>query len=463
MAHGTVTRDKSVIIFWLILLPIIVGVAVIGIRRWPIIVVPLTAASLVAMSLLISGVNETVYAYLLGRLLQLESSVAWALGYIYLLTAIVVLAGYRLGYTAGINAVALFFISMITASVTIQDGTLGALFLGAAATSLALMISLSWPDQNISALRVLSVLTLIWPMLVIALWALGNRALNPHDESFIRLGGASLVAVMAVGLGVFPLCLWLLPIYRQGSPLAILFSYIFHCALLVRISFILTTSLWPGGHQVFLSLLVTAGLVTVIGGGLLAAIQNSLSGILGFSSIASMGTVLAAIGLGSNAMARAAILNLAYHGIALTGASICLGLLRKRYGGDTIMALKGAWKYDKIALTGFLLNVSSLAGIPLMAGFTTRLVILSSSSASQLGWVVAAMAATVGPGIALGRLILAARGEPADTDTALMLPAYVGLAAGCLLLVIGLYPRVLQVIAPEWLKLLAGINLPLAW
>lgn len=451
------------ILFWLVVLPIAGGLVFILLSRWPIIVVPLAAATLLAMTILAMSVTQTESTYFLGRLVELEPLQGVVLAYSYLLAAVLVLVGYWLAYGRGVYPLTLFFLAIITACVTIQDATLAALLLEAAVVVGVLIMAASAPDTTFSSLRVLSVLVLLGPLLLIATWALAGRSVDPNDLSLVRLGGASLVLAIAIGFGVMPLGLWMIPVVKNANPLAIyLLGFILSIVLLSRLSGVFAYSLWPGGQQFLFSLLILGGLLTAITAGVLAAFQTSISGILAYTLISDMGIVLVGIGLGSSVLLRMAVLHLVYRSVAMTGAGTSLAVLRSSAGGDRLDQVKGAWQNSPLAVIGLLLTACSLVGLPLTAGFTTRLTIIGSLGSGRLTLAAVVIAASLGPAFAWGRFAVAAfNPEVVEYRHELIVPSLLALLMGLVLLAIGCYPRIIELLPKEWTQALMTIVLPL--
>ncbi|MHB1356528.1 MAG: proton-conducting transporter transmembrane domain-containing protein [Anaerolineae bacterium] len=451
------------ILFWLILLPITGGFVFSLLRRWPVVVVPLAGATLLAMSSLAMSVMEAESTFFLGRLVKLEPLHGFVLAYCYLLATILILAGYRLTYGRGVYPLTLFFMAVATASVAIQDTTLASLLLEAAVIIGVLVMATSEPDATITSLRVLSVVVLLGPLLLVATWALAGRTVDPNDMTLVRLGGTSLVLAVVIGIGVMPFGLWLVPVCKNGNPLAILLlGFVLQAILLVRLNNVFVFFLWPGGQQFLFSLLVLGGLITAITAGILAIFQTSIGGILAYTLIADMGIVLIGIGLGTDALLRQAILHLAYRGIALSGASISLSVLRSCIEGDHLDQLNGAWKSSPMTVIGLLLAACSLVGLPLTAGFTTRLAIIGSLGTSRLVWAAAVIAASLGSAFAWGRFAVRAFSpETGEYHHEPIVPALLSLLMGLVLFIIGCYPRVIELLPQEWTQALMSIVLPL--
>ncbi|MHB9033846.1 MAG: proton-conducting transporter transmembrane domain-containing protein [Anaerolineae bacterium] len=447
------------ITLWLILLPIVGTIIITGLRRWPIIIVPVTAAILLAMSLMAVNISQPEYTFLLGRLIVLSPIVAMLLAFCYLLTSAIILASYRLTRFSTDYIAALAFTALITIAVTIEDNTLAAMFFSAA--SIVLILILASEIKNNSTLNVLSVLVLLGPLLLITIWALESRAVDPNDLSLIRVGATSLILVIALGLGILPVSLWMLPVFRNGKPLAVLFVYILQLVLVVRLSSIVTLNLWPDAQTSFASLIVTAGLVTAIGSGILAAFQNSVGAIFAFTIIADMGIVLISSGLGINSTLQLGLLHLLSRGLGIAGLAVGLGVVRAVYKNDTLDMLKGAWSTNRTAVIGILLCALSLVGFPFTAGFITKYGILSAMGSYRLGWTIAVVAASCGPALAWGRFALATRGDSSNASSYLLtIPSVISLIFGILLIAIGIYPNLLTIFIPELTKALSGITVP---
>jgi formate hydrogenlyase subunit 3/multisubunit Na+/H+ antiporter MnhD subunit len=453
-----------VILFWLVLLPLAGGMLLIMLRRWPIIVVPLVAAILMAMAILAQSVSQAESTFFMGRLVVLLPFQAMVLSFCYLLGIVLVLAGYRLAYGSGVYPLTLFFMSAIAACMAIQDATLAALLLEVAIIIGILVMATYAPDATFTSSRVLSVLVLLGPLLLMATWALAGRSVDPNDQSLVRLGGASLVLAMAIGFGVMPVGFWLIPVIKNGNPLAIFFlGFVLQVVLISRLSSVFGISLWPGGQQFLFSLLILGGLITTISAGFFAALQTSVGGILAYTLVADMGVVLIGIGLGTDNLLRVALVHLVYRGIAIVGTGTGLSILHTCYGGDHLDQVKGSWQRSPLAVIGLLLAACSLMGLPLSAGFTTRLSIIGSLGTSRLVWAALVIAASLGPAFAWGRFAFKAfsprisesRQEP-------LVPALMTLFIGLLLLALGCYPRIVELLPQAWIQSLMNIVLPLA-
>ncbi|MCE5258955.1 MAG: hypothetical protein LLG44_07865 [Chloroflexi bacterium] len=464
MAGRTGKGSELVTILWLFLLPLFGAVLVIGVRRWPIVVVSITAAILLAMVTLAAGITHTEYSFLLGRLIELSPSLGSILAYCYLLMAILALASFRSVYPTLNYAFMLLFISLVTATLATEDGTLGALLFSASAIVLVLGIVSSSSDKSLASLRVLSVIVLIGPLLLLAVWALEHRALDPNNISLMRLGAVSLILVIILGLGLLPLGFWLPSIYKKGNPIAIISSFILQLVLVVRLRDILYLNMWPDGQAAVAGVTVIIATITVVGAGILVVFQSDVGGILAYTAIADMGVLTIGLCLGTSESTQVSLLHFAYRGLALAGGSIGLGIIKTSSGSDALSAIRGGWHNNRLAVLGTLMCGLSLVGMPLTAGFTTKLSTLSAMGTNRTANIIAITAASLGPALAWGRFALATQGSQERVAAPSQVIASIFCCIfGVVLVVCGVYPRLLTLIVPDFIEKLASISQLLLW
>jgi NADH-quinone oxidoreductase subunit N len=200
-----------------------------------------------------------------------------------------------------------------------------------------------------------------------------------------------LVLIMA-GLGfkiaAFPFQIWAPDVY-QGSPapttafLAV-GSKAAGFVLLLRVLFLAVpdiTAHWS-------NLLIIVSGITILYGNLCAIPQRNLKRLLGYSSIAHAGYLL----LGVAAMAADVPLNLqsandggsamlyylAGYLFTVLGAFTVICLITRQVGGDDISALSGLHQRSPLLAATMTLAMASLAGIPPLAGFFGKFLLLKA-------------------------------------------------------------------------------------
>ncbi|NLV73388.1 MAG: hypothetical protein GXY52_01695 [Chloroflexi bacterium] len=435
-------------------------VMVVVLRRWQTVVVGLVTAILVAMAVIAGSVSEPAYSYFMGRLIEFRPIYGRILAFCYVCTTAVTVSGLRSYYNPTGYASTMAFTALITAAISVQDGILGALLLGAALVLVVFVMASPSRDDQMASLQVLSVLILIGPLLLLAVWALQSRSLNPNDLSYLQLGVISLILTFALGMGAFPFGFWFPPIVRKGNPIAVVLVYIAMVALVMRLAAILPQLLWPQGQLLVANLLLRAGLITVIAGSLLALLKSSLDGIFAYSVLSTLGITMLGLGIGTDISIRAALLHLIYTGIALTGGSIGLAVLRRYYGGTLLTQISGARQRFPLAVMGLFLCGLSLSGLPLTAGFITRFTIFSEIDTAHLGMTIAVAAAGIGPAVGWFRFALAVRGSSVRAPMNwLLLPAVLCVMMGGTLVFIDTFPSLLEALDPQFPLMLEDFRL----
>lgn len=135
-------------------------------------------------------------------------------------------------------------------------------------------------------------------------------------------------------------------------------------------------------------LLVTLAIATMTLGNFLALFREKISQMLAYSSIAHAGYMLLAFVALKSEYAQDAILYIAIAYIFMQSAAfLVLDTLKKHYNISTFEDIKGFSSQNAILAFMFTLQLFSLAGIPLLAGFLGKAVVFYAVVDSGLWWV----------------------------------------------------------------------------
>jgi NADH-quinone oxidoreductase subunit N len=125
---------------------------------------------------------------------------------------------------------------------------------------------------------------------------------------------------------------------------------------------------------------VVAGIagITILYGSLCAIPQRNLKRLLGYSSIANAGYVLLGVAAMSAAGQSAILFFLGAYLVSVLGAFLVIGLVTRDADSDDISVLSGL--NERAPLLAFTLSLSmiSLAGIPPLAGFFGKFLLLKA-------------------------------------------------------------------------------------
>jgi NADH-quinone oxidoreductase subunit N len=207
------------------------------------------------------------------------------------------------------------------------------------------------------------------------------------------------ILLVLVGIGfkiaAFPVQIWAPDVY-QGSPtpttafLAV-GSKAAGFVLLLRVLF----GAVPGVTAHWTTLLIAISIITILYGNLCALPQRNLKRLLGYSSIANAGYMLMGVAVLSSAGRAAVLYYLGGYLFTLLGAFLVICLVMRSVDGEDISALAGLNQRSPLLAATLTLAMTSLAGIPPLAGFfgkflLLREVVLQGASNPAYYWLLAA-------------------------------------------------------------------------
>jgi len=137
------------------------------------------------------------------------------------------------------------------------------------------------------------------------------------------------------------------------------------------------------------------GLMGMIFGSVSAIRERHSKRMLAWSSIAQMGYIFTGIGLGTRAGICAACFHILVHATSKSMLFCCVGRLSAVNGHRKMLKeLQGSARRDVLAGVGFTLGALSMIGIPLLAGFASKLYLATSTmgSATKMGATLIAIA-----------------------------------------------------------------------
>jgi NADH-quinone oxidoreductase subunit N len=235
----------------------------------------------------------------------------------------------------------------------------------------------------------------------------GELALVAGQFSTNRIFLFGLLLVL-VGLGfkiaAFPFQIWAPDVY-QGAPspttafLAV-GSKAAGFALLLRVLF----SAVPDVTVEWKNLLITISAITILYGNLCAIPQRNVKRLMGYSSIAHAGYMLLGVAALSSAGQSAILYYLSGYLFTVLGAFTVICLVMRHVESEDISALAALNQRSPLLAATMTLAMVSLAGIPPLAGFFGKFLLLKSviaQGATQPGYYCLAFTAIAGVVISL--------------------------------------------------------------
>ncbi len=190
------------------------------------------------------------------------------------------------------------------------------------------------------------------------------------------------ILLVLVGLGfkiaAFPVQMWAPDVY-QGSPIPTtaflaVGSKAAGFALVLRVLFTAV----PAITAHWTTFLVVIAIITMLYGNLCAIPQRNLKRLLGYSSIANAGYLLMGVAALSEAGRSAILYYLGGYLFTVLGAFIVICLVTRKMESEDVSALAGLNQRSPLLATTLALAMVSLAGIPPLAGFFGKFLLLKA-------------------------------------------------------------------------------------
>jgi NADH-quinone oxidoreductase subunit N len=264
------------------------------------------------------------------------------------------------------------------------------------------------------------------------------------------IGVAMLLTGVGFKLSLVPFHMWTPDIY-EGAPAPItgfvaVVSKIAVFAVILRY-FILAEGQADAALRTGLAIIA---ILSMLGGNLLALMQNNVKRMLAYSSIAHLGYLLVAFLAAGSLGIEAAAYYLAAYAVTSLGAFGIVGLLSAPGSGrdtDQLEDYRGLFRTRPFLAGSLALMLLSLAGIPPTMGFIGKFYLVVSGVGAGLFWPVAALVLGSVIGLYYYLRVLVAMAMPVPAERTVALPAaspWFGNAVIAMLLVLlvvlGTYP-----------------------
>jgi NADH-quinone oxidoreductase subunit M len=218
---------------------------------------------------------------------------------------------------------------------------------------------------------------------------------NPFDWGAARWIFLAFALAFAVKVPLFPLHTWLPDAHTQ-APTA---GSVILAAVLLKLGtygFVrFGLYLMPDAAVFFAPALVTLGVVGILYGAVVAAMQKDLKRLVAYSSVAHLGFIV----LGTFALTtqgiQGGVLQMVNHGISTGALFLLVGMIYDRRHTREIAALKGLQKSAPILAAVFTVVMLSSIGLPGLNGFAGEFLILVGSFLTRRWWTVVAAAGVI--------------------------------------------------------------------
>ena len=200
----------------------------------------------------------------------------------------------------------------------------------------------------------------------------------PADAPLVHVAALLLLVVFAVKAAVFPLCLWLPWAYAAAAPpVAALFAIMSKVgiyAILRLHGSVFGLDVGSVGPWLLAGAIATAGF-----GALGALAAPTLASMTGYLTLASIGTLLIAVGAGSSAGSSAALYYLVHSTLVTAALFLLAERIAAQRGGDGFLPSRPVAQPAVLGML-FVIGAASVAGLPPLSGFIGKLTILQSTA-----------------------------------------------------------------------------------
>ena len=301
------------------------------------------------------------------------------------------------------------------------------------------------PAVTVGTLRYLTFTVIAVPMFLSAAWVLDQYSQSPDAVNLAQTATALVLFGLVLWLAVIPFHSWLPGVASESPPLssAFVIGTVSVAAFFLLLDMVNEITLLNTSPAVF-EVLHVAGLVTALGGGLLAFSQRDFGRIMGYAVLADLGVALVAFSTRTVAGLSAALFVVFLRTFGLGLMSMGLALARQESPDDSFQSLTSLLWRRPWATIGLIVGAFSLAGVPPLAGFVGRWGALQQVANSDLGASLVLVLSSIG--VVAGTL----RGlqfvlRPIDSPAPAMVhesPLTIALLVGALLLCLlfGLFP-----------------------
>ncbi|WP_310225732.1 monovalent cation/H+ antiporter subunit A [Sphingobium xenophagum] len=199
----------------------------------------------------------------------------------------------------------------------------------------------------------------------------------------IRASALYPVALILILLGCFtksaqfPFHFWLPHAMAAPTPVS---AYL-HSATMVKAGVFLLARFWPvlSGTDLWFYLVTTTGLITMILGAAVALFRHDLKAILAYSTISHLGLLTMLFGFGTPVAAMVGVFHLLNHALFKAALFMNAGIVDHETGTRDIRLLGGLATLMPITATLGLVASASMAGLPPLAGFLSKEMMLEEA------------------------------------------------------------------------------------
>ena len=316
---------------------------------------------------------------LLGRSLVIENADRGMIFLLFLLCTFWMLMGSIFDPIPSYAGFAMLVMAFLIASIAVEPFLYAALFIEMAVmVSLPILIRLVGQKGRGEVLY-LVFMTLAVPFLLLAGWAADGVEADPLDTLMYSRALLMLAIGFSMLLSSFPFFTWIPKLSQQIRPSRLFFIMsVLPVALFLLFSEFLSSYAWIRDSALLSTALNLSGLLLIVISGIWVAFQDDLGRMFGYAVILENGFTFLALRIenGGDLTALVFVFFTRLLGFAVWGLGS--SVLHKYDIGFSFESLKGIMRRHPVPAIAILVAYFSLSGLPLLAGFPSRLFLIQS-------------------------------------------------------------------------------------
>jgi NADH-quinone oxidoreductase subunit N len=323
---------------------------------------------------------------ILGRQLTIAYAMLPFIALIYGMSGLWALSSNLPGVPITFRPISLVMTALLTAAMGVQPFLYAALLIETAVLISIPLLSPAGDESDRGILRYLTLMTIAMPFILMAGWLLTGVFTLPADSPLVGQTALMLGLGFALWLGVFPFHSWVPMVSHRSHPVVV--SYLlfilptvillFGLNFLNRYAFLRTSAGFMGTIRII-------GAVMILFGGVWTAVQTHLKRAFGFSTLVETGFSLLAVGFFAEGGLNWLVLLFPVRALGYWLWSYTLTRIEQHCGLLDISAIQGFARQFPILSAGLLLAQLSIAGLPLLASFPFKSVLLTQAFSAGTG------------------------------------------------------------------------------
>jgi NADH-quinone oxidoreductase subunit N len=212
-----------------------------------------------------------------------------------------------------------------------------------------------------------------------------QHAFNPA----VVIGLVMILAGIAFKISAAPFHMWAPDVYQGApTPVTALFAMAPKAASIGVLCRLITGPFAPVFEQTQ-QIIILLSIISMAVGAFAAIAQKNIKRLMAYSSIGHVGFILMALAAGGSAGIRTAIFYTVTYIVMSAGAfATILAVYEKHEGDEQTTYLAGLAKRQPIVAASFATILLSMAGIPPMVGFFSKLYVFTAAIQANLVWLV---------------------------------------------------------------------------